>query len=176
MASVRAHSAPNPVDYDCNRFQIIIGDSIDGHSEVCDRLLAYWLHKRHGDRLPARADIHLHELRRDAPHVAILDIVRNPDHVCGFSLPVRLTGTAVAGHYGERTGQDICRMTDWGPGRRVCQMVQHMLVQRAPVMSAVHGVSSELPFKDSFTLYLPLASDGVTVDKVLLVLDMRYQE
>ncbi len=177
MLQTSTHEIVDPAEFDCTRFEILSGELIEGRSRVCDAVLTQWRELCGGNRLPARDMIRLANLRRHAAHIAILDIVHDPATACGLRLPVRLTGTAIVKHYGEWTGREICDVERWkGPARRICHMVKQMLVRRAPMMSRVEGVTCRMPLKHSHTLYLPLASDGATIDKVLMVLDIQYQE
>ena len=54
-------------------------------------LLRYWESRRHGDRLPARADIEPLELRGLLPHLLLLEVERAGDRL---RFRFRVAGTA----------------------------------------------------------------------------------
>lgn len=70
----------------------------DCGSEVVRQMLEYWQHKRHGRRMPSRADLDPLEMRRALGHIIMIEIHQDP-----LRFRTRLVGNEQA----SRRGADL---------------------------------------------------------------------
>lgn len=139
-----------------------------------DRLIALyrqWRAKQREGRLPARADFSLDELRPLMGRLAILDVVDG-----GADFRFRLYGSRIAAAYrGEMTGKSIREYRSHfyakiAPGYR------EVVATRTPRYDEMQ-VDDEMMLYRWERLVLPLATDGATVDMLLVAsITLEYQE
>lgn len=128
-------------------------------------LCRYWAAKRRGGALPGRGDVDPMELRALLPHLFLLDVVR-----CGggFVYRYRLIGTALAELSGrDLTGETVSQEHYGAHIGWILDTLGEVVRISTPVAQRVdmawtghHGRRAEIAF-------LPLASDGHTVNMVL---------
>lgn len=136
------------------------------HSEKVKAGYAYW-HSRCSGRLPSRAMIDPTEIPSLLPHIVLHGVEREP-----FDFVYRLIGTEVRRHMAEdRTGQRMSAIPGQRPPSRIWDNLARIVATGRPVLNST---PYEGPLKDFVTMetvQLPLASDGATVDVILVFVD-----
>ena len=141
-----------------------VHDIVAPNAPVLARLFDYWDAKRAGRPMPSRADIDPTELRGLVLHVMLYDVVQP-----GPRYRIRLVGQAIVDFVGaNNTG----RMAGDGmapeAARRMIEILDSVAAERAPRFrfgaAYWHRGKAHWPFEACF---LPLSSDGKTVDKIL---------
>lgn len=135
------------------------------------QLLHYWLGKRREGTIPSRKDIDPIEIPRLMPHVALVDILRNP-----LDYRYRLTGTHIVEMIGhDRTGQ---RMREFFT-RPAIEATEHLLEQLVstgePLAFEGRLYWIEKDYLAFQSLILPLATDGREVDMAIMGLHFGAQ-
>jgi hypothetical protein len=134
-------------------------------SQEMNEIHAYWLAKRGQRRMPSRWDIEPTEIPRLLRNLMLVDVFYNP-----IRFRYRLIGTNVVDATGEnRTGKCFDSVDFFAANPIVRE-------QYATVVSTGEPVHSLEPFYRLDTrreyeverLLLPLSSDGVTVDMILV--------
>jgi len=136
---------------------------------IRDRVLIalydYWRSRRSDNKLPGRADIDPVDMPRAAlPYIVLADVGEG-----GARIRYRLVGTAIVSEWGsDFTGRFIEEIMDG----TYLQFVRGLFID---VMTHRCAVLSESTFRwnvgrivGAHRLYMPLASDGETVDMVLI--------
>jgi hypothetical protein len=139
-------------------------------SPELNEIHAYWLAKRGQRRMPARQDIEPTEIPRLLRNVMLIDVFHDP-----VRFRYRLIGTNVADATGEnRTGKCFDTMDFFAAN----PIVEEQYATAAATGEPVHSLE---PFYrlDTGTRYdverllLPLSSDGVTVDMILVYFQFK---
>jgi hypothetical protein len=143
---------------------------------VLDFFLRYW-NEKHGSRaMPPRSAIDTREIKQHLGWICLLDAL--PDFA---DFRYRLVGSRVADFFlDDGTGKTVTEAFE-GPDRalgdaalwiyRKCCLDKHPLRIVTP---GAEWRGRYVPANDA--LYLPLASDGETADKVLAVFTFDYEE
>lgn len=138
------------------------------HAEQ-ETLYAYWRGKRgHGGKLPARADIDPVDLRALLPRLALIDVLRDD---AGLAFRYRLTGTEIV----DRAGRDPTgkRFEDLYSGDYLAtaNATYREVVEtgRPHTSDRVYPLVPGREYMSYDRLLLPLASDGSTVDMIMLL-------
>lgn len=135
--------------------------------DVQDHILRYWLKAcpENSGPYPCRSDIKISDLRNRMSNVAILDIENNP-----LDFRYRLIGTRLCEFlYHDYTGKKLSELDGKGPGSRIWSILEEVKNSGSPLYREVPYVGPKADFRQASTLYLPLASDHHTVDKIMLV-------
>ncbi len=135
----------------------VIGSAGQISSPLLREFYAYWQGKRNGRRWPARADLDPLDIPRLLPHVAMLDIRRDPlDLVC------RLMGTQVVGGFGAEMTRLGIRDLPMSNARDLFEALAASALdgQARRIGAVYHTVQNRSKHID--WLALPLSSDGQT--------------
>lgn len=136
--------------------------------EICSPAVAdfyrYWDGKRKGRAMPARADLDPIEMKPWLPGIVLVDIHSYPDYMV-----YRLVGS----HSVEMRGRDVTGSTVQegfhGPSLdEVLENYRIVVTEQKPVYDVEGLYSANGNLKDSESLLLPLSSDGIRVDKVIV--------
>ncbi|WP_374384606.1 PAS domain-containing protein [Dongia sp.] len=124
----------------------------------------YWDGKRRGRAMPARADLDPLEMKPWLPGIILVDI---------FSYPDRMVYRLVGSQSVEMRGRNVTGLTVQegfhGPSLdEVIENYRLVVTEQKPVYDIEGLYSANGNLKDSESLLLPLSSDGVTVDKVII--------
>jgi len=129
----------------------------------------YWRQKTAGRRMPSRADIDPTEIPRLLPFVRLVDVL-GPGRY-----RYRLVGTEVQKmHSSTATGQYVEDVLKGPVASRVIEVYDECVRDRRPIYFEIVFIGtddsqlSQLR-RHSKALFLPLSSDGDTVDKVLVI-------
>lgn len=128
-------------------------------------ILNYWksLCPDEPDTLPARSDISPQDLGRHVSSIIIMDVLNDP-----LNFRYRLVGTYVRDFlYEDYTGKSFLELNGKGPESQIWQLYDRTRLRRRPIYCEVPYVGPKADFMKSSTLYLPLASDHHTVDKII---------
>ena len=123
-------------------------------------LYNYWL-KVKGDRaMPARRDIHVHELKHMLPTLMMLDF-----NVVEKSIMFRLIGTECTNIYGEHTGKV---MNLYPEHKEAVKRLMWCVENKKPyyVIKNLGNINKE--YVNTSFIILPLADDGENVNKILV--------
>jgi hypothetical protein len=128
------------------------------------RALAYWRAKRGARAFPARADIDPLDLAIDLPRIMMAEVSRDP-----LDFRYRLAGTGTFKvHHEELTGKRACDLQPPEFGALIHGHYSEAVSRRTPLLHLI-----QLDIGDVATSYariiLPLAADGVTIDRLLTV-------
>ena len=128
------------------------------------RIFAYWDGKRAGRPMPLRADIDPTELRGLVNNVMIYDVVEP-----GRLYRIRLVGQAIVDFVGvNNAGKWAHETLPPGAAERMVEILTSVVTKRAPRCRAGfaywHLAKAYRRFEACF---LPLSTDGETVDKIL---------
>jgi len=135
--------------------------------DVQDHILRYWLKAcpLKGGLYPRRNDIKVTDLRSRMADVAILDIETNP-----LDFRYRLIGTRLCEFlHRDYTGQKLSELNGKGPGSEIWNILERVKDSGSPLYCEVPYVGPKADFRQASTLYLPLATDHNTIDKIMLV-------
>lgn len=128
------------------------------------QLLAYWESRAEAGRLPGRRNIDPLDIPRLMPHLALLDILRDPP-----DYRYRLTGTGFVEAIGhDRTGARAREIFSGPALEQTVRLIGRLIETRAPLAfeGTLYWLNKDyLRFQ---TLCLPLAADGETVDMAIM--------
>lgn len=119
------------------------------------------------DGIPSRRDFHLRDLGQHAVHIAVLEIKNEPTDFI-----YRLIGSNVVENLAANyTGKLLSDLPGKGPESQIWQTLQDVRTQKAPLFREIPYIGPNEKYKSSKTLYLPLANDHITPDKIMIVPD-----
>ncbi|HEV8390368.1 MAG TPA: PAS domain-containing protein [Dongiaceae bacterium] len=129
---------------------------------------AYWRGKTKDGRLPARDDIDPAEIVPLLPDIVLLNVEWDP-----FRCRVRLRGTRAEQFRPKDTTKYIDEGTIFDPGRREDYIAEMKFVAtgRRPAFAQDWMTTRFGAVRDIFAGIWPLASDGVTVDMLVVIED-----
>ncbi len=135
--------------------------------DVQDEVLRYWLKicPATGGIYPSRKDIKATDLRNRMAHIAILDVETDP-----VDFRYRLIGTRLCEFlYRDYTGNSLSELEGKGPGSEIWAIYDQIVAKGDPLYCEVPYVGPKADFKQASSLFLPLASDHNTIDKIMVV-------
>jgi hypothetical protein len=145
------------------------GDGPDG--ERLGAIYAYWDGKRRGRLMPSRTDIDPFELKPYLPQLVLLDVEGVPPR-----FRYRLVGTEVTRvrrglSSSDPTGQFVDEVTHHqGTGAVLAHYCRVVAERRPSTDAGAYPPSPERPWVRFSRLVLPLSSDDVTVNMLLVAL------
>jgi hypothetical protein len=126
-------------------------------------LFLYWDGKRRGRRWPARGDLDPLDFPYVLGWVALVDVDREP-----LRFRYRLMGVLLVERFGfDMTGRSLEEFPQ-PQFRRFLEEVWSDTVQRAAPTHQFHDMLVDGHRRDFETLRLPLASDGETIDMLII--------
>ncbi len=129
------------------------------HQEV----FAYWSSLRRDGRLPGRADLRPHDLKRLLPTVSLIDVARDP-----LDYRMRLAGTGLYTVYGhEITGRGLRDIYSRDAAGYWRGELDKVVLGRRPGVGCHNMAWRGEAHVSLLWIRLPLASDGETVDMIL---------
>ncbi len=129
----------------------------------------YWCSKLEAGRLPGREAIDPLELPSVLPWLNLTDVVRDGDQ---YRFRHRLIGTGIVSRYGrDATGSWFDELYDADVLESHQRDYIALVESGHPSLSRVPMPVKEKSFITYLRLALPLASDGSTVDMIMVVLD-----
>jgi hypothetical protein len=140
-------------------------------NELIGEAYTYWLTKRGVRNLPSRADVEPSELTRVLPHVMLVDVLGPRRY------RLRLVGTeCVAAHGVDATGKTLdVAVKDDQYRAHVIGLYDECVAERRPLYSESlffrNGADVDRHVK---VIFLPLSTDGATVNMVFVVQVIEY--
>jgi hypothetical protein len=120
---------------------------------------AYWLTKRGGKRVPARADIDPVEIHRFLPNIFMLDVIES-----GARFRYRLVGTAIGNAVGDFSGRYVDEALPPPQYEVYREKYQRIVRELAVLYEVVRIVWHENPAVLFRRLMLPLSDDQATAN------------
>ncbi|HEX3498468.1 MAG TPA: PAS domain-containing protein [Stellaceae bacterium] len=148
---------------------LTFGDGPDG--ERLGAIYRYWESKRHGRLMPSRADIDPLELKPYLSQLVLLDVEGEPPR-----FRYRLVGTEVTRvrrglSSSDPTGRFVDEVTHHQGTDTVLAHYRRVVTERKPSTDAgTYTPSPERPWVRFSRLVLPLSSDDVSVNMLLIAL------
>ena len=134
-------------------------------SERIRRAYAYWLSKCDQRPMPSRADLDPTEIPDLLPHVTLVDVV--PD---ARRFIYRLVGTAEVDARGrDPTGMSVAEAYFGPTPESAVDNYVRVRETRQPFFERADYTTPNGRYVDEEALFLPLSSDGATVDIILVV-------
>lgn len=130
-------------------------------------LIKWWqsIHNEYG-YLPSRKDFNPVDFSTQLPNISILEPVYEGSEITDYM--TSLIGTNLTKVYGETTGVRASQIGNEYVAETVLATCGQCIQQRQPLAVTAKALSKDLPFMRSFALYLPLASDHQTIDKIMV--------
>ena len=129
---------------------------------------SYWRSKARGGRLPSRRDIDPLEIPGLMPHAVIVDVRREPD----LDFRYRLVGTNnVDHHFTDHSGEWFSEIPHQKAPSQIWQNCKRVVETGEPFLANTPYVGPHSAFREAEDIILPLASDGETVDSLLVFID-----
>jgi len=128
--------------------------------------IAYWEAKRGARFAPSRSDLSAREAKHFLPHLQIFEILED-----GLAYRPRLIGTSAVAQIGEdSTGQLFDSSSTRAVVHRVLRAHCWVLKHRKPLRTFAKRTAMEgRDFLAHETIFLPLSSDGETIDMMAIV-------
>lgn len=136
-------------------------------AQMQEDTLAYWrsVSRKCDDKIPARRNMQEQHLGRIMAHVIIADVLSAP-----LDFKYRLVGTHLVDYLNaDYTGKCLSELEGKGPDSKLWQLMEHVLKIQRPIFCNIPYVGPKSDFMRVATLYLPLASDHQTIDKIMAV-------
>lgn len=137
-------------------------------------VLKYWLEAcpKNGGLFPARSDMKITDLRSRMAKVGIIDVETDP-----LDFRYRLIGTWLRNFlFEDYTGRSLRELSGKGPGSKLWSILEGVYHDRDPLYCAVPYVGPKADYKQASSLYLPLADDHKTINKIMLVANFELIE
>lgn len=142
-----------------------VSDEVRGH--VLELGHAYWKSKLHDGRLPARRDIDPLDVPLLLPQIILLDVSREP-----WDFRFRLIGTNVVYHLSEDwTGKWFSEIAHMSAPSRIFNNCVDVAANGHALRSQTPYVGPHANYISAEDIILPLADDGVNVDKLLVFVE-----
>lgn len=148
------------------------------HSEALAKLtgplgdfLTHFRKKTKPGRLLSRADVKPQELTPHLLNMVIMDLLFGEDGSLEDIVP-RLLGSNVEHFYGNLTGRSVTEHSNKNAAARMFVSFALMLELRAPVLAVTRGLLADGNELTIRSLYIPLARDGQTIDKVVACVEI----
>jgi hypothetical protein len=144
----------------------LLDPSLTASHPIIDHAIRFWRDKRGARLAPARGDIGLRESKAFLPHLQIFELIDG-----GPAYRVRLMGTAIVKALGEdSTGKVFDRSSSRPVVRRVLRAIEWVLKHREPLRTFTpHTAFEGRDFFAHETAFLPLSSDGRSIDMIAIV-------
>ena len=132
--------------------------------EIAD-LYDYWVARRGARAMPSRKDVDPVQIPKHLPNLMLVDVLRDP-----LRFRYRLIGTrVVAASAEDRTGQFFDQVRFLNANPAVVKHYETVVTQGTPhyALEPFHNRQSDSTYRVQ-RLLLPLSSDGVSVDMILV--------
>ena len=144
----------------------------DIHEPRLRSLYGYWQAKKHGDDLPARADIDPLEMKEWLGNLMLIEF-----HGDVSDYQIRLDGTNLEHYYGApRTGGGVETLTSMEERKLLLTQYKTVLDEKCPAYYEAEFTNSDGVFSRQAKLILPLSADKQRVDMVLVGIYFRAMD
>ncbi|MBL8303077.1 MAG: PAS domain-containing protein [Ideonella sp.] len=133
---------------------------------------AYWERKRSTRLLPSRSQIDPAELKQFLPGITLVDVGASAE-----DLRYRLVGTANVESRGyDPTGKSVAENLFGRSKAEILENYRLVVTSKQPLYDG-HMLPTTSGFsREAGTIYLPLSTDGQSVDKILIYVDYAQAE
>jgi hypothetical protein len=154
-------------------FEHITPDEIRGRIAACHKTVQamydYWLGKRGGRTMPARADIEPAEIKKLLPMMVLVDVTADARRFV-----YRLVGTQEVAERGvDPTGKSVAEAFFGGSLEETLSCYDYVVRNRAPFCYRDPYAASDGQIQNDDIVYLPLSEDGANVNMVLVFTHCR---
>jgi len=132
-----------------------------------DGILRYFDAKTKGKRLAERSDVSPVELKDKLPNICVMVPIYDASGALSDVI-IKLIGTTLVDFYGEMTGKSIFKHPAPEVAERIFISVERCIKERAPVAAEAFSLSKAKSYLQVTALYVPLSSDGKTIDQLFL--------
>jgi hypothetical protein len=133
-------------------------------------LYRYWDARRRGRKLPRRADIDPAEMKPWLAGLVLVDVGPDPQR----DIVYRVVGSAVCTHRGyDPTGRPVQEGLYGNVRAEILENYRIAIDEQSIVFDHNQMSSRSGHARDIGTLFLPLSSDGASVDKILIYQDIE---
>jgi len=135
-----------------------------------DPLLRIWNANSDSGKIMSRRGFTPHDLKEVLPYISIIEL----DVVDGKIVDAvgRLVGTQLTPIYGEMTGKSINLMEPM-VRTRIWESLERAFDTRRPAGRYAEALSEKRPFVSLVSVFCPLATDGVNIDKMISLITLR---
>ncbi|MBO6504173.1 MAG: PAS domain-containing protein [Kordiimonadaceae bacterium] len=148
-------------------FRIEDAEDVRHKSETIDFLLRYFEEKTGGSRLPRREDLNPIELKDYLPQIGLFEPILNAKGQVS-DIYISLLGSRLDDFYGRMTGKKISEHKQVQIAMRIIQSCRQCIELKRPVVVSADALSEEKNFLSIMVLYVPMSSDGETIDRIFL--------
>jgi len=159
-------------DRDLHGLTVWFADNCPSLLPEFQQLLQYWSRLTPEGGMPSRKHMRPQDLVSHLPNIVLLDIIRDEDGAIS-DIKTRLEGTEVAFFYGDITGHSVTRLPSGEARDRVFFYADILDEFNKPIVSRLSEIRSDRPLVSAHGVYIPLAEDGITMDKIFLALFMK---
>ncbi len=148
-------------------FRIEDAEQWRAHDPIVEKDLCYFEVKTGGKRMPRRADLNPVDMKPSLSEVALLELIYD-DGGAFVDAKVSLVGGRLESFYGAVTGKLVSEYDAKEVCERVFQACKHCTEFKKPIMVMADALSNFKRYLTIAALYLPMSSDGITVDRIFL--------
>jgi hypothetical protein len=154
-------------------FEDITPEEIRGRIAACHKnvqaIYDYWLAKRDGRTMPARADLEPAEIKKLLPMTMLVDVTQDERRFV-----YRLVGTReVAERGSDPTGKSIAEAYFGGSLEETLSCYDYVVRNQAPFCYRDPYAAADGQVQNDDIIYLPLSDDGARVNMVLVYTHCR---
>ena len=148
-------------------FRIEDAEDVRTRSEAIDYLLSYFENKTGGTRLAKREDLNPLELKDYLPQIGLFEPILNAKGQVS-DIYISLLGSRLDEFYGRMTGKNVSDFKQAQIAMRIIQACRQCVERKTPLVVSADALSDEKNFLSIMVLYIPMSSDGETVDRIFL--------
>lgn len=148
-------------------FKIEDAEDVRRNSETIEFLLQYFEEKTGGVRLAKREDLNPLELKDYLPQIGLFEPILNAQGQVS-DIYISLLGSRLDDFYGRMTGKKVSEFKHAQIAMRIIQACRQCVELRKPIVVSADALSEEKNFLSIMVLYVPMSSDGETIDRIFL--------
>lgn len=148
-------------------FRIEDAENARLHNDKVDLFLNYFHDKTDGARLPRRDDLKPMELKEHLPQIGLFEPIYNADGQL-VDAEIVLLGSRLDEFYGHMTGKRVNEFPRGEVSVRILQACRQCANLKKPIVVRADSLSEDKNFLSITVLYIPMSSDGNTVDRIFL--------
>lgn len=148
-------------------FRIEDAEDVRQHNPVIDELLAYFEEKTQRQRLARREDLKPMELKDELPKIGLFEPIYNGEGQL-VDADITLLGSRLDEFYGHMTGKRVNEFPQAQVAVRIIQACRQCVALKKPIVVQAESLSDVKNFLSITVLYVPMSSDGETVDRIFL--------
>ena len=155
-------------------FEFFQGEEIYAIHPSFKRVEEYFSAKTQKKRLANRKDFSPLDFRDLLPLIMIFDVQQDESDTHPI-FKFRIIGTDLTPFLGDQTGKDIRCIKSQQILDRLTYMLNKSVKLKKPLGLVAREVSFEKKYLQSSGIYYPMSSDGETIDKVMVLVHLTYE-